>query len=554
MTNSRLPTAITRRGLMQGAMGAAAAAALPGGLIGAAGQALAQDRKKTLVIACPATPQGLDMEFDVSLGFLDCLKGMYDTLLAFETIPDPKNPAVMREDTGVHPDKPYGLAMAPRLAEKWEISPDGLKATFKLREGVKSHWGNELTAEDVKWTWDRKFALKVQGAFNTSVLGLETPDQVKVEDKYVVSFNLKKPTPLILKQQRSPANPIYDSTKLKEVGGTDDPWGVKFLKNDCAGFGPYRVRQIVRGQQAVFEARKDYWGPQPYFETVIMKEVPNSSSRLSLLTGGAVDIAEFLQPREYMSLKNSPRAQYYSVDASYMMWCILNAKVKPFDDVRVRQAVNYAIPHDEIIKSVYYGMASPLTAPMPHIYPMADSSFYKYGYDLDKAKALLKEAGLEGGFKTSLSYNAGDPTHEPIALIWQTALRQIGIDVTLDKLPAAVFYDYVAKREKPMIFYLDSPWTPDPGYSLELYFNSRSFIDYSNYENPKVNALIEEALVTLDDEKRLKIFTEVQKTVMDEAPWGFLTYPEWSVAMGKDIKGLTYYTSNMLCFQDLSRA
>lgn len=545
---------VTRRALIKGAAGAAAASALPGGLIAGAGQAFAQDRAKTLVVACPSTPQGLDMEFDVSLGFLDCLKGMYDTVLAFEKIPDAKDPSVMREDTGVHSDKPNGLAMSPRLAEQWEISADGLKATFKLREGVKSHHGNTLSAEDIKWTWDRKFALKVQGAFNTSVLGLESPDQIKIEGENVISFNLNKPTPLILKQQRSPANPIFDSKKLKEIGGTDDPWGTKFLKNESAGFGPYKMKQIVRGQQAVLEAHKDYWGEKPFFETVIMKEVPNSSSRLSLLTGGAVDIAQFLQPREYMSLKGSSVARYYSVDASYMMWCILNAKIKPFDDVRVRQAVNYAIPHDEIIKSVYYGMASPLSAPMPHIYPMADSSFNQYSYDLDKAKALLKEAGLEAGFKTTLSYNAGDPTHEPIALIWQTALRKIGVELVLDKLPAGVFYDYVAKREKPMMFYLDSPWTPDPGYSLELYFNIRSFIDYSNYDNPKVSKMIEDALVTLDDDKRLTIFTEVQKIIMSEAPWGFMAYPEWNVAMASNIKGLTYYTSNMLCFQDLSRA
>jgi peptide/nickel transport system substrate-binding protein len=541
-----------RRQFVKGAVGAGMAATLPAGL--GASEALAQSKPQTLVIASPSTPQGLDMEYDVSLGFLDCLKGMYDCMLAFEKIPDPKDPEILREDTAVHPEKPYGLAMAPRLAETWELSPDGLKATFKLREGAKSHWGNPLTAADVKWTWDRKFALMVQGAFNTKVLGLTHPDQIKVESDHVVSFNLDKPTPLILKQQRSPANPIYDSVKLKQVGGTDDPWGREFLKNDSAGFGPYKVKQITRGQQAVFEAHKDYWGPKPFFDTVIMKEVPTSSSRLSLLTGGAVDIAQFLQPREYLSLKNSSAAVAHSVDSSYMMWCILNAKIKPFDDPRVRQAVNYALPQDEIIKSVYYGLATPLNAPMPHIYPMADTSVIDYAYNLDKARGLLKDAGLEGGFSTSLSYNAGDPTHEPIALIWQTALRQIGVNLTLDKLPAGVYYDYVAKREKPMMFYLDSPWTPDPGYSLELYFNSSSFIDYSNYENKKVNTLIESALNILDDTKRLELFTEAQKIIAAEAPWGFVAYPQYSVALSKKIKGFTYYTSNNMAFQDMSRA
>jgi peptide/nickel transport system substrate-binding protein len=181
-----------------------------------------------------------------------------------------------------------------------------------------------------------------------------------------------------------------------------------------------------------------------------MREVPTSASRLSLLAGGAVDIAQFLQPREYESLKNNPNATYDAVRASYMIWLELNTKIKPFDDVKVRQAMNLAIPRDEIIRTIYYGLADPLTAPMPYIYPMADQSFFRYGYNLEEAKRLLAEAGLAGGFKTTLSYNAGDPTQEPIALLYQTSLRQVGIDVTLEKLPAGVFYENVTKRLKPM--------------------------------------------------------------------------------------------------------
>ena len=110
---------------------------------------------------------------------------------------------------------------------------------FKLREGVKSNWGNELTAEDVKWTWDRAFALGALGAFYTAVSGLNPPDDVKIEDKYTVSFNLDSPNPLLLKIQTNLSTPIYDSKKCKEVGGSDDPWARKFLENNSAGFGPY---------------------------------------------------------------------------------------------------------------------------------------------------------------------------------------------------------------------------------------------------------------------------------------------------------------------------
>jgi peptide/nickel transport system substrate-binding protein len=542
---------LDRRRFVKTAAAAGGAALAPAGLFGR--DAAAQDPAKTLVIASPATPQGLDIEFDVSLGSIDSLGALYEYMLAYEKIPDPQAPGVLREDTSVHPESPTGLALRGRLAEEWEISPDGLKATFKLREGVKSNWGNTFSAEDVKWTWDRKFHLKGQGIFQTSVLGLKTPDQIRIEGPMAVSFNLEKPSPILLKQQCNLANPIYDQKKCREVGGTDDPWAVKFLQNDSAGFGPYKLQQIVRGQQAVFVAHEDYWGEKPYFTTVVMREVPTSASRLSLLTGGAVDIAQFLQPREYQSIKDNPSVTYDDVRASYMIWLELNTKIKPFDDVKVRQAMNLAIPRDEIIRTIYYGLADSLTAPMPYIYPMADQSFFGYGYDLEAAKQLLTEAGLGDGFTTTLSYNAGDPTQEPIALLYQTALRQIGVNITLEKLPAGVFYENVTKRQKPVIFYLDSPWTPDPGYSTFLYFHQRSYVNYSNYTNDEVDRLIEEGLATLDDTKRDEIYTEVQKILMDEAPWGFIAYPKYTLARKKNLEGFTYYVSNNLRFQDFKR-
>jgi peptide/nickel transport system substrate-binding protein len=167
-----------------------------------------------------------------------------------------------------------------------------------LRQGIKSNWGNELTAEDVKWTWDRKFALGALGAFFLSTLGLENKDGVKVEGKYTVSINLDNPNPLLAKLQPNLYNPIYDSTKCKQESNADDPWARKFLENNSAGFGPYRLDQLQRGQQAVFKARDDYYRGKPAMDTVIFREVPTSATRASLLQGGAVDIAQYLQPLE----------------------------------------------------------------------------------------------------------------------------------------------------------------------------------------------------------------------------------------------------------------
>ena len=161
--------------------------------------ALAGGHSGTMVIAAPATPQSLDCEYDVSLGTFEAVAALYDGLVEFEKMPDASVPTAQREDTAYYADKSGGVNMKGKLAESWELQPDGKRIVFKLREGVMSNWGNELTAEDVKWTWDRKFGLAAIGGFYTKVSGLSRPEDVRVEGKYTISFNLDNPNPLILK-------------------------------------------------------------------------------------------------------------------------------------------------------------------------------------------------------------------------------------------------------------------------------------------------------------------------------------------------------------------
>jgi len=506
----------------------------------------------TLVIAAPATPQSLDCNFDVSLGTFEAVAALYDNVLAFETMPDSQVETALREDIAFHPDKPGAVNMKGKLAESWELDPGGRRAVFKLREGVKSNWGNELTADDVKWTWDRKFGLGALGAFYNSVIGLKRPEDVRVEDTYVVSFNVDDPNPLLLKIQANLYCPIYDATKCQEVGGSDDPWATKFIENESAGFGPYRLSQLTRGQQAVFEARDDYWGGKPAIDTVVFREVPTSAARVQLLRGGAVDIAQYLQPLEIIDLDKTPNVAVETVPASFMIWIELNAKIPPFDNVDVRRAMNFAYPQDQILQTVFQNLASPLKGCMPNIYP-GFVEHYPYSYDLDQARALLEQAGHGGGFKTTLSYNAGDPVQEPIAILYQSALREIGVELQLRKVPAGTFYNFVSERGQPMIFYVDSPWCPDPGYSMKLYFDSESFVNYSNYSNSRVDELIAETASTADEQARLDMMAEAQRIVMDEAPWTFIAYPNYTMARKADLMGWTYYTSNNIRFQDFHR-
>jgi peptide/nickel transport system substrate-binding protein len=549
---TRLPLrALDRRRLLEATSALAGAAVMPRILAVPSAHAQAG---ATMVVAAPATPQSLDCNFDVSLGTFEAIAALYDGLLGFDKVPDPAVATARREDIAYHADKAGGVSMHGKLAESWELDPNGRWARFKLREGVRSNWGNELTAEDVKWTWDRAFALGGLGAFYTKVSGLTKPDDVRVDSKYVVSFNIDAPNPLLLKIQTNLYTPVYDSMKCKEAGGSDDPWARKFIENNSAGFGPYQLQQLVRGQQAVFKARPEYYAGKPAIDTVVFKEVPTSAARVQLLRGGAVDIAQYLQPLEIVSLRDVPNVAVETVPASFMIWVELNAKMAPFDNVDVRRAMNHAFPQDQVMKAVFQGLASPLNGCMPNIYPGFAGDLVDYSYDPDKAKALLAQAGQGGGFKTSLAYNAGDPVQEPIAIIYQSSLRQIGVELELKKVPAGSFYNAVTERKQPMIFYVDSPWCPDPGYSLTLYFDSKSYVNYSNYANAEVDKLLAEMAATADEKVRPELARKAQEIIMGEAPWTFIAYPNYSMARKANLQGWTYYTSNNIRFQDFSRA
>jgi peptide/nickel transport system substrate-binding protein len=386
----------------------------------------------------------------------------------------------------------------------------------------------------------------------TGVMGLSSKDQVKVEGERVVSFNLDKPNPILMIVCGHLANPSTPrSVRMWRPPTTPG------RATSSTPMSPASARMRSRKSRAGSSSsppRSDYYGPKPYFDTVIFKEVPTSSSRLQLLKGGAVDIAQLLAPIEMKNLAADPKATVASFDASQMLWIELNTKFKPLDDARVRQAINFAIPRKAILDTVLQGYGAKQTAVMPLFYPGATNKFWAYDTDAAKAKGLLKDAGLADGFSTVLAYNAGDPIEEPIAIMVQTALKEIGVTLDLKKLPAGTFFDSLTKRSEPMTFNLDAPWTPDPGFSLNLYFKSTSFVDFSNFSNPEVDKLIDASLSTLVQEDRMTAVTKAQELLMADAPWGFIAYPGFQIAHAKDLTNLTYYTSNRLSFQDYARA
>lgn len=529
---------LRRRALLAGGVGAVAFAFGPSVV-------LAQAAGETLIVAGPRTPESLDQEYPPTEAVHELRRNVYERMLgyAMRTGED----GVAYEDFG---------DIVGFLAEGWEVAPDFTSITFRLRPGVKSAAGNVLTADDVMWSFERGWALKSNFHwYMTQILKIEdfASAFAKVDDM-TVRVSIPNPSPLIEKLWVNSDLGIIDATLLKQHVTDADPWGQRWLATNSASFGPYAVTRYAPGQEIVYEANPDYWRGAPALKRVIFREMPTSANRVAAIQAGAVDVAEFLSPRELSLLEKMPGVAVHKVFGNYIHRVEMNNTAGPFADVRVRQALNYLVPRDEISQAVYFGTARPTKSPISEIYPGFTDEYFTYTQDVEKAKTLLTEAGFPEGFETELGYRTGDQIEEELAVILQTAFARAGVKVTLSKLPASTLVERYTKGEIPMYFFRDMAIVPDAAYVANLWLNSASLINYARFKSEEVDALINSALTSTDEPKRLTDMKRVQQIVVEQAPWVFLFNPGYQLATRANVKGYSWYTPNGNAYFDLSKA
>ena len=265
---------------------------------------------------------------------------------------------------------------------------------------------------------------------------------------------------------------------------------------------------------------------------------------MAALQAGAIDVAEYLSPRELALVEKIPGVTVHKVFGNYIHRVEMQNETAPFTDPRVRQALNYLVPRDEISQAVYFGTARPTKSPISEIYPAFTDAYFPYDHNVEKAKALLAEAGYPDGFTTELGYRTGDQLEEEIAVILKTAFAEGGINLTLSKLPASTLVERYTKGEIPMYFFRDMAIVPDAAYVANLWLNSNSLIDYSRFKSAEVDGLIDSALTSTDEPKRIADMQRVQQITMEEAPWVFLFNPGYQLATRSNIQGYSWYTPN----------
>jgi len=442
-----------------------------------------------------------------------------------------------------------------RSMESYEFAPDYLSVKLHLRKGVRfGHTGREMTTDDVMYFFERAFANKDSGSgSNLKTLGIPDLDHVKVTGPDEITIYFEKPSPYFLYLFRDQAMAPIDSVEVKKHATDDDPWATKWMAKHDAGAGPYYIESWTPGVEIVYRRNPYYWDKRPYFDKVVLKIIPNSADRAMLLKEGSVDIATDLTADEINSLQGAPGVKILSVPTRNQLTMGMNCNVEPFNNVKVRQALSYAVPYDDILNGVFKGQALKSEGPIAVLSQWHIAGLWPYSYNPEKAKALLAEAGYPNGFSFTVDIPTGLPVAEKVAVLLKDAFAKIGVNMTINKQSDSVFGEQLWKGEhqayiRDILWYVD-----DVGYISAWGFKTKGICNWKNYSNSRVDELTDQLATEMDKEKRAQLSEEWQKIVIQDAPELFLGDMNFQLAMRDDIGGYVQLPENYLYYYTLYR-
>ncbi len=436
--------------------------------------------------------------------------------------------------------------LEPELAESWQIAPDGNSVTFKLRRNATFHDGTPVTAKDVKWSFDRAVSVGGFPGFQMGAGSLEKPEQFEVVDDHTFRVKFLRRDKLTMNNLAVPVPCIYNSELVKKNATAADPWGLAWTRNNVAGGGAYRVEAWRPGQEIVY-VRFDQWksGPLPKLRRVVQRDVPNAGNRRALLLKGDIDITFDLPPKDFSELvgeKAPVRVSSTPIENS-MFYLGMNTTKPPFDNVKVRQAVAWALPYDKLYDNAIYRRAARLYGGPAKVTTPAWPQPTGYRTDVARAKALMAEAGFAGGIDTTLSFDLGGATvGEPMAILVQEALAAIGIRTQINKIPGATWRAALLKKDMPMIINRFGGWLDYPEYFFYwCYHGQNAVFNTMSYQNPKLDRLITNARFAENKAIYDGMVKDMIQLAYDEVPRVPLLQPTMDVAMQKDVQGYQYW-------------
>ncbi|WP_165971941.1 glutathione ABC transporter substrate-binding protein [Paenibacillus piri] len=433
--------------------------------------------------------------------------------------------------------------IVPQLATEWTTAPNGKKITFKLREGAKFQDGTPVNAEAVKFTFDR--VINKENKLNRYSLYAEFIDKVNVDSEYQISFDLKFPFGPALITFAHTNGGIHSPKNVKEKG--------KDVGKSPVGSGPYKLKNWIPGDKVVFEANPDYWGDKPKMNTITFKTVAENSARSIMLETGEADIIVPVVTTDVERLKANDKIKINVEPSSRNLYMSINTTRAPFDNAKVRQALNYAVDKETIVKKIMSGQAKVSEAAIGDLV-WGYSSVGAYPYDPEKAKQLLAEAGVAPGTTIKLWTPDGRYLMDrQIAEFIQGNLQAVGFKVDYRKWEFGAFQEATRDPKAEFNLALNS-WgtsTNDADWGLRPILMTKGASNYSKLSNPEIDALIDKGMKTANADERKKVYGDALKQIKEQAPWIFLLDYKQTTGYQSSLENVYNWNNERLILRDV---
>ena len=438
----------------------------------------------------------------------------------------------------------------PSLAKSWEAIDD-TTWEFKLEEGIKFHDGEDFNADVVKKNFERILDPKVAAprAFLFEVIS-----NIEVIDEYTVRFETEYPFAPLLAHLNHPVgvmvSPALIDADYAAMEEGKNPGAV--ISEGPIGTGFFKFEKWTPGSEIVLAKNEDYWATPAHLDKVTFKVIPESGTRVAELETGYSHLIEPVQPNEVAGIDGSDNSVDVTVGSS-LSYIGFNIDKKPFDDVRVRQAISMLVNQDEILEGIYDGFGMPAIGPLaPGVFGH-NETMKPLTYDPEKAKELLKEAGLEDGFTTTIWTN-DNPQRMDTAILLQQELKQANIDVNIEVMEWGAYLDKTGNGEHDMfILGLSNPVGDADYFLTQLFHSSNKGLSGNRtyYDNAEVDRLLDEARQEIDETKRLNLYNEVQEILIEEAPMVYIHHQAYLTGVSQKVTGYWINDSGHYQLQDI---
>lgn len=419
-----------------------------------------------------------------------------------------------RDDVAVPP-------IIPKLAESFEVSPDGLVRTFRLRKGVKFHDGTPFNAEAAKFNWERMFKKDAPHFYPransyTSYV-VEYITGAEAVDEYTLRLTFSKPYSewerMTLQSWGEPL--MISPTALKKYGNQG-------IAEHPVGTGPFQFVELIPGERIVLERFPDYWGPPPNVDRLVFRRIDDPAARVAALRTGEVDFILAPPPDEVPALK----AEGFTVlqnNVPHVWYWHINTRDAPFNDVRVRKALQMGIDKEKMAKELLKGTAKAAWSMLPPASTAYNPEYKPYTYDPERAKALLAEAGYPNGLKTifwTSTSGSGQMIPVPMAEWIQRDLAKIGIKVKLETFDWITYLAKMFEGLRPGHGAYQLSWGMTTNFWIDIITRSTRHppkgVNVGWYANPKVDSLLDQAREEFNEPKRIALYRKVDRILMEE--------------------------------------